>query len=329
MMSSFRNFCISLVAALLILSAAAYNAIGIASTLFDEERNQGGNNQGGLDVEKYEDPNLNVTAPIKTGRSFNMIFIGIDDYTEDLPSYGSGEELTVPKRSKATTILFVRYDKENRSIIMSNIPASTVVTIDFVTMTLGEAFGYRGAEYVKEKASALTGLTIDFSFVFSGKEFAKYAVTKPLDKTYTVPFTVTTKATDTLPSKTFVKGQHISTEQEIYTLLQHDEYPISEIYLRYSLVQSFFLQTVKKLALPVTPETYYNTFLSDVNTNMTVSDLTVLMEVLTTLSINIDEPEHTTNIKVVDFYKQGSFLQDGRFTVDMASSRKAFENYKK
>ena len=329
-MSSFRNFGISFIAALLILGGVAYWAMGIVATLFDERRNQNESAQDDVKVEEYKDPQLNAgITPIKNGRSFNMVIIGIDEYTEGTPSYGSGDQLTVPKRGQATTILFVRFDKETRSIIMSSIPETTLVTVDYVTMTLGHAYGYRGAEYVKEKVSALTGMTIDFSFVLSGKEFATYATTKPTDKALTVPFDLTTTATAELPAKTFEKGQILRNANDIYALLHHRDYPLQQIHLRYTLVQDVFLQIIEKIAVTRDPILYYDNAIAGLNTNMTKADVALLIEVLTDLPVRIDEAENTTTVTVVDFYKNGSFANDGTFTVDMAATRKAFESYKK
>lgn len=329
-MSSFRNFGISFIAALLILGGAAYWAMGIVATLFDEKRNKNDTEKDWLNVEEWEDPQLNVgMTPIKSGRSFNMVVIGIDEYTDETPSYGSGDQLTVPKRGAATAILFVRFDKESRSIIMSSIPESTLVTVDYVTMTLGQAYGYRGAEYVKEKVSALTGMTIDFSIVLSGKEFATYATTRPIDKTITVPFTVTTSEKDGLAAKTFEKGQKLKKAEDIYTLLHYNDYSLENVHLRYALIQDVFLQTFKNLAIPTTPEKYYDSFVSGLNTDMTKTDVILLIEVLRTLPLNIGSEENTTTVTVVDFYKNGYFEQDGTFTVDMTATRKAFESYKK
>lgn len=328
-LSAFRNFGISFLAALLIFGGVAYYAMGIVSTLFDKRRAEG-DEQAWQDAEIWEDPALNTAmTPLKTGRSFNMVIIGIDDYSDEKPFYGSGDQLLLPQRAKATTILFVRFDKESRSIVMSNIPESTLVTMDYVTMTLGQAYGYRGAEYIKEKVSALTGMTVDFSFVLSGKEFANYALTNTIDKRITVPFDLTTTAKDGLPSKTFTKGQVLSNANDIYTLLHHNDYPLEQINLRYTLIRDIFLQMVRKFAVTNNPDGYYTQFIADLNTNMTKADVTLLIEVLATLPAYIDMPEDTTTLTVIDFYKNGFFAQDGSFTVDMAASRKAFEEYKK
>ena len=190
-MSSFRNFGISFIAALLILGGVAYWAMGIVATLFDERRNQNESAQDDVKVEEYKDPQLNAgITPIKNGRSFNMVIIGIDEYTEGTPSYGSGDQLTVPKRGQATTILFVRFDKETRSIIMSSIPETTLVTVDYVTMTLGQAYGYRGAEYVKEKVSALTGMTIDSASFFQARNLPPTPPPSPPTRPSPFPLTL-------------------------------------------------------------------------------------------------------------------------------------------
>ena len=111
-MSSLRNFGIALLISLLIFSGVAYFAMGVVADLFapDEEANV---DKGNQNVENYDDTiGKNDQNAIKTGRSFNLLVIGTD---RDPLVYNYDERNStkpvVPKRVKATTLLFVRFDK--------------------------------------------------------------------------------------------------------------------------------------------------------------------------------------------------------------------------
>ena len=174
-MSSLRNFGIALLISLLIFSSVAYFAMGVVADLFapDEEANV---DKGNQNVENYDDAiGKNDQNAIKTGRSFNLLVIGTD---RDPLVYNYDERNStkpvVPKRVKATTLLFVRFDKENRALRMTTIPSSTLVTVDYVEMSIGDAYDYKGGDYIAEKVSGLLGLKVDYTVEFSGRDFVKY-----------------------------------------------------------------------------------------------------------------------------------------------------------
>ncbi|MBP3321448.1 MAG: hypothetical protein J6M12_03755 [Clostridia bacterium] len=333
-MSGFRNFGISFVAALVLLGGVAYWAMGLLANMFDPNNDQN-NAPDWQDTQKWEDPDATAgLTPIKSGRSFNMVIIGTDydpkiynDYQK--PENWGYEKLFLKRKVEATAILFVRFDKESRSIIMSSVPSSTAVMVDHVPMTLGQAYGYKGAEYVKDTVSALTGMTVDFSFVFSGRDFAEFTKTRLLDHRFTVPFDLTTGTDKGLAAQTFTKGQVLTSSDDLYTLIHHDDYDLLEIDKQFSLMRSIFLQTLKKITVTNNPTMYYNSFIAGMETNMTAEDVTQLIEVLYTLPLYIDATEDATTVKVIDLYKLGSFSKDLTFTPDYTATRGAFESYKK
>ncbi len=331
-MSSLRNFGISFVAALLIFSGLAYYIFssGYLENLFDKQDDMHGSNQNQGVI---FDPNAgtNDQTPIKTGRSFNMVVIGTDydpivynDYT----SSGLSGKPEVLRKVKASIILFVRFDKKERTIILSNIPAETTVTFDYVEMTLGEAYAFGGATYIKEKVSTLTGMTADFYVEFSGRDFAKYATTTLLTHDFTVPYTTTTDSSKGLSPMTFSKGQIISDADSIYTLLHYDGYSTATVGNRYATVQSFFLQVMKKLALTKNADYFYTTFVSPLNTDIVKEDITELIEVIYTLSLYIDDSSASTTLTTVDFYKYGNYLQDGTFVANTQAIKNIFNEFK-
>lgn len=331
-MSGFRNFGISFIAALILLSGVAYWAMGLIAGMFDPSSNK---NQAPdwQDTQKWEDPAASAgLTPIKSGRSFNMVIIGTDYdpkiYTDYQKPANMGDKLFVKRHVKATSILFVRFDKESRAIVMSSVPATTAVTVNHVKMTLGQAYGYKGEGFVSETVSALTGMTVDFTFVFSGRDFASFVQDKLLDHRYTVPFDLTTGTDKGLPAKVFVKGQVLSSTNDLYTLIHHDDYPLTEIDRHYALTRSIFLQTLSKMTVTNNPATYYSRFIAGIDTNMTEKDVNQLIEVLYTLPLYIEAPEDTTTVTVIDLYKMGSFSKDLTFTPDYTVTRAAFQSYK-
>ena len=332
-MSGFRNFGIAFIAALVLLSGVAYWAMGLVANLFDPENNKNAPPDW-QDTQKWEDPDaIAGLTPIKSGRSFNMVIIGTDydpqTYTDyQKPAGWDPTKLFLKRRAEATAILFVRFDKESRAIVMSSIPASTAVTVDHVKMTLGQAYGYKGSEFIRETVSALTGMTVDFSFEFSGRDFVKFTETRLLDHRYTVPFNLTTGTDKGLASKTFVKGQVLTEGNDLYTLIHHDDYTLTDIDKQFSLMRSIFLQTLEKVSVTNNPTVYYNSFISAMNTDMTKDDVEELIEVLYTLPLYIDAKEDATTLTVIDLYKLGSFSKDLTFTPDYTATRGAFKSYK-
>ena len=331
-MTSFRNFGIAFVAALLVFAGLAYWGVGTLALLFNPA-DQGNKTPDWQDTQKWEDPAAqNKLTPIESGRSFNMVIVGTDydpvTYNDYDKTEGVLGQLVIKRKVEATTILFVRFDREQRAIVMSNIPCETLITVDHVQMTLGEAYEFKGAEFVSQKVSALTGMTVDFTFSFSGREFADFTDKRLLDSSFTVPNTVTTSTSKGLASKTFTKGQIISEKADLYTLLHHTDYSLSELKNRYALVQSIFLQTLKKITVTQNPDLYYNNYIAHLQTNMTKEDVSELMEVLYLLPLYIDAPEDTTTVLTLDYYKYGTFDQNGFFTPDMNSVKEAFAPYK-
>ena len=332
-MSGFRNFGIAFIAALVLLSGVAYWAMGLVANLFDPENNKNAPPDW-QDTQKWEDPDaIAGLTPIKSGRSFNMVIIGTDydpqTYTDyQKPAGWDPTKLFLKRRAEATAILFVRFDKESRAIVMSSIPASTAVTVDHVKMTLGQAYGYKGGEFIRETVSALTGMTVDFSFEFSGRDFVKFTETRLLDHRYTVPFNLTTGTDKGLASKTFVKGQVLTEGNDLYTLIHHDDYTLTDIDKQFSLMRSICLQTLEKVSVTNNPTVYYNSFISAMNTDMTKDDVEELIEVLYTLPLYINAKEDATTLTVIDLYKLGSFSKDLTFTPDYTATRGAFKSYK-
>ncbi len=327
-MSSFRNFGIAFLVALLIFGGTAYLALGYVSELFQADADEIKKNGPGS--EEFLGPvNPGTVDPIKSGRSFNMVIIGTDydpeiykDYTE--PS-NNGDKLFVARKVKATTILFVRFDKEHRALRIASIPAETQTTVDCVPMTLGQSYSFKGSDYIKNRVASLVGMSVDFVFEFSGREFAEFTQKRLLSRDFSVPVNVTTGNDKGLSPVTFRKGQIINNESAVYTLLHHTDYPITAVGDRHLLLSNFFLQTISKLSVTNNPSVYYNNFISRFKTDMSENDVKELIEVLYTLPLYIGSKEAPTTVSTVSIYKCGSYMSDGTFRADQAAVRAAFD----
>ncbi len=329
-MSSLRNFGIAFIAALLIFSGTAYLALGYVSDLFTAESEKSANEGPGSQI--YEGPVNNTVEVIKTGRSFNVVIVGTDYDPEIYSDYEAPKvndnKLYVIRKIEATAILFVRFDKEMRALRICSIPVQTAVSVDHVPMTLGQAYGYKGVEYIRERVASYVGMSVDFIMEFSGREFAEFTQKKLLSHDFTVPISVTTTEEKGLQSMTFTEGQTVVGVNAIYTLLHHTNYALPNINDRNKLLESFFLQTISKLTVTNNPTVYYNTFISAIQTDMTQQDVTELIEVLYTLPLYIGANETPTVVSTVEFYKCGSYMSDGTFEVDQNAVRAAF-NFEK
>lgn len=322
-MSSLRNFGIALLISLLIFSSVAYFAMGVVADLFapDEEANV---DKGNQNVENYDDAiGKNDQNAIKTGRSFNLLVIGTD---RDPLVYNYDERNStkpvVPKRVKATTLLFVRFDKENRALRMTTIPSSTLVTVDYVEMSIGDAYDYKGGDYIAEKVSGLLGLKVDYTVEFSGRDFVKYC-----PKTeYEAPVSLEVPEYKGLKAAVFEQGEKL-TGDRLYTYLHYDGFDILNIGLKDEIAEGIFLQTMVKLATNDAEEFYRQ--ISSFRTTFTQSDVAELIEVLYTLPLFVGEQgSNQTTVQKLEFYKYGSFDQDCRFRPDEEQLVKAFAAFR-
>ena len=91
--------------------------------------------------------------------------------------------------------------------------------------------------------------------------------------------------------------------------------------------KAFFLQTMVKLATNDAEEFYRQ--ISSFRTTFTQSDVAELIEVLYTLPLFVGEQgSNQTTVQKLEFYKYGSFDQDGRFRPDEEQLVKAFAAFR-
>ena len=326
-MSSLRNFGIAFVVAILIFGLTAYFGIGYVEKLFSADNSSSIGDKA--DSQKFDaNAGQKTKYAIKTGRSFNVVVIGTDYDPVTYNDYKSNVKdgkLHVTRKVEATAILFIRFDKENRALRISSIPAETAVTVDYVPMTLGQAYAYKGGDYIKDKVASYVGMAVDYLFVFTGREFAEFTQTKLLNHAYTVPVSVITTTEKGVSAMSFSQGSMISGELQIFTLLHHVNYGTERAGDRHKLLSDICLQTLTKLAVTDNASLFYRTFIAGLTTNMNQTDVQELIEVLYALPLYVNSSEAPTTVSIVDFTACGSYTSEGSFFVNEADAHNAFD----
>jgi len=76
-------------------------------------------------------------------------------------------EVTPGAKVSADTIIFMTVSEETKSFVFMPFPSRTDVTVDGEVMFLGDAYGEKGIEYLCEKITGLTGITVNYYAVVS------------------------------------------------------------------------------------------------------------------------------------------------------------------
>ena len=113
------------------------------------------------------------------GDSFTVLLIGTDHQPSVYKDYGKSEgtdENGFPKDPRtvgADTMILVRVNKETGECVICAIPTNTKITADGMQCRLSELYAMKGAEAVKRRVMALTGLPVDYYAAISVENFAK------------------------------------------------------------------------------------------------------------------------------------------------------------
>ncbi|MBQ9467579.1 MAG: hypothetical protein IJU52_01055 [Clostridia bacterium] len=320
-MSSLRNFGIAFLIALVAFAAIAYYSVGVMASLFDPQ------NKTEISGAKREVKHLDgevggdISTALKSGRSFTVLIVGTD-HDPQVYSYegGAAGTLTVPRRVRATTVFLARFDKEQRAFEFCLVPSSTLVEVDYVKMELGQAYAYKGAEFIRDQVSGLTGLAVDYLFEFSGRQFIKNAPRTP----YVVPLSLDVPDYKGLNGASFVEGSSFGGEM-LYTYLHYDAFPIVRYHERIKIVEDLFIQTLVKFAGD-DPDAYYAK-IAPLHTDMTKEDVAELLEVLTALPLFVGSSEKSTTVIDLEIYKCGTYDASGGFTLDRTMVDALFKPY--
>ena len=166
------------------------------------------------------------------------------------------------------------------------------------------------------------GLKVDYTVEFSGRDFVKYC-----PKTeYEAPVSLEVPEYKGLKAAVFEQGEKL-TGDRLYTYLHYDGFDILNIGLKDEIAEGIFLQTMIKLATNDAEEFYRQ--ISSFRTTFTQSDVAELIEVLYTLPLFVGEQgSNQTTVQKLEFYKYGSFDQEGRFRPDEEQLVKAFAAFR-
>ncbi len=203
MLSAFKNFGVTFLIAAMLFGLLAYVAMGFVtntmSNIMTEEESelteimQNPNAQTPIDAET--DPTENPEAPIPTedgekipaGESFNFLLITTDyrpdlyeDYRPTLEHmYNAADWYSVSasdtrgclsesyRDSRASSILLVRADKENRQYTYTYFSPETQVYTPTGYHTLAEVYTYYGQSKIAEHIHAMTGVNVDYTFLLN------------------------------------------------------------------------------------------------------------------------------------------------------------------
>ena len=194
MLSAFKNFIVTLLVAALVFGVAAYFATRFLTDtitgIFEQESDE---------LDQILNPTTTAPAVTETntptpvppenepdpvaGDSFNMLFIVTDyqpdifsDYLPtdaDLAALSKQEEIPLGilsasyRRPRACAVLLVRADKERREFTVTVFPSLTRVLTASGNQTLDNLYNLYGRDYIVSKASAMTGLPIDYSLMIN------------------------------------------------------------------------------------------------------------------------------------------------------------------
>lgn len=346
MLSSLRNFLITLLISLLIFGPIAYfltdlliDCVGPSFGIVDPDTKL-----PGTDPAVTTDlSNPGLTPDSTNGTSFNMLIVGTDyqpsllsDYAPDafinypmfengsaLTSGGSMSDHTLHRQINADTIFLLRVDKSQGRLIFSYIPSDMLVTSGGVEMTLSETYTTRGIVYLAEKVMALTGFSIDFYTVID-IEGAETFVDAIGGVTVNVP--VNMKYSD--PAQKLTIDLHSGVQKlngkEALQLLRFNGYPTNSPYSRASVTVSFMTAAAEKLIS------------EDILTKATAIYRTVTAHAFTTFGLD-DLTEHLDLFRQLGSYEKkiltypGSYSEKGGrqvFLPDTDTAIRSFSEYR-
>lgn len=176
MSSQIRNFIIAFVIAAVVFSGIAVVAVDIIDT---KVLNPGkGDGDGIVNITPPAPPEDTVIETDDdihrgTGNTFNFLLIGTDvqQINDDIPT---DAVLKPEQKNQAVTLLFAMFNKEKNEFVLSPIPRETLITVDGIEMTIGDAYHYKDEKYIADKVSVLVGIAVDYYMSIPISEFASF-----------------------------------------------------------------------------------------------------------------------------------------------------------
>ena len=317
---SIRNFAISFLIAAVVFGVIAFFGVRVAERAFEKDKKTDpGASDTDVDADDDTDTDDDPDNPIQ-GRSFSFVLIGSDYQDNTFTDYEIDptiETLYSPRLKCADTVIFVRYRVESKELIICPIPTSAKVDVKGVSMTLGEAYHYEGAEFVAHKVASLVGITVDYyasttmqglSDIIDYIGGIKYYV--PCDMVYEDP--------DQALKINLSAGYQTLDGEKAIKMLRYNGY--GDNTSRTRLAADFGAALLSKMSTYTNMQKYQTLFskLSTyVDTNFTLSALTENCDLIFSYSY----------LSTANVTYPGNYVDDG-FVPDITSAHEAFAAYK-
>ncbi|MCL1794612.1 MAG: LCP family protein [Oscillospiraceae bacterium] len=160
MLSSLRNFFISLFITLIVFGIAAYFLTGFINEILTGFTGSQPLAENG-DTEKTTENNSVISENLDTN-VFTVLVLGIDDGQSQPKDY---ETDAISARKEADSIFLININAKTRTIMVSSLPCNLKVEADGFVLCLGSVYSYGGVELVKKTVWSYTGMTADYCFV--------------------------------------------------------------------------------------------------------------------------------------------------------------------
>ncbi len=196
MSSVIRNFIVTFCVSLLIFGLLSYAIVSSVDNVFssaeDETTAQDTSPSGeteetpgsetgvetdaeGNIIEPETDAEGNIIEPETTeGREITLLLVGTDYQPNILNDYDFAEinkgRTGFPLKARevsADSVMLIKIDETAKEFVFSVLPADMKVQADGGDVRLGSLYSLKGIHYMRNKVTAMTGLTIDFYAVVS------------------------------------------------------------------------------------------------------------------------------------------------------------------
>jgi len=172
-LTAVRNFVITFFLSILIFGLIAYGLVQFTTAAFElgAEKTPGGETGGEdtappSDTEDINDPQDWIDIK---GDSFTALLIGSNYQPDVYQDYDVKDENATndgfplePREVETETIILLRVNKETGECLFCPIPAIMRITVDGLTCQLKDLYAMKGADALRSKVMAITGIPIDY-----------------------------------------------------------------------------------------------------------------------------------------------------------------------
>jgi len=184
-LTAVRNFIITFLLSILIFGLIAYGLVQFTTSAFElgSEKNPGGetgseDTDAPSDTESPDDPQDWIDIK---GNSFTALLIGSNYQPDVYHDYDVKDENATndgfplePRQVETPTIILVRVNKETGECLFCPIPANMRITVDGLPCQLKDLYAIKGADALRSKVMALTGIPVDYHVVVTMDNMAKF-----------------------------------------------------------------------------------------------------------------------------------------------------------